>query len=127
MIYACIYIILGSEAQPSIRVAPRNTADVPGNMATLFCSWDNTGGGNVQWFNHTGSGSGEIISNGDQILGDASKYGLSGNHGSGEYNLQIKSLTDADVGDYACFTQLNIVRYGAYVLLVGKSTDKITV
>ena len=116
-----MFVIVGVNGQdPSISVAPMNTAGQAGSIVTLFCTWQNTGAGRTQWFNHIGPGSGVRITNGDVIEGDASKYGLSGNHGSGEYNLQIKSLTDSDVGDYACFTQLTNVRFGAYVLRVGR-------
>ena len=34
--------------------------------------------------------------------------------GAGEYNLQIKSLTDSDVGHYACFTREIATRNGAH-------------
>ena len=115
--------ILGikTDAQPTIAVAPINTAGLTGSTVTLFCTWQNSGIGKVRWFNHIGSGSGIRITDGDQILGDTSKYGLTGNHGSGEYNLQIKSLTDSDVGDYACETQLADARHGAYIIRVGNA------
>ena len=116
-----MFVIVGSNGQnPTISVAPRNTAGVLESTVTLFCAWQDTGAGRVQWFNHIGAGSGVKITDGEKIEGDASKYGLTGNHGAGEYNLQIKSLTDSDVGDYACFTQLSNVRYAAYVIRVGK-------
>ena len=116
-----MFVIVGINGQtPTISVAPINTAGLSTSTVTLFCTWQNTGAGRVQWFNHIDAGSGTRITDGDRIEGDTNKYGLTGNHGSGEYNLQIKSLTDSDVGDYACFTQLSNVRYGAYVLRVGK-------
>ena len=115
-----MFLAVGINSLPTIAVAPINTAGVEGNTVTLYCTWQDTGEGNVQWFNHIGAGSGEIITDGETIKGEPSKYGLTGNHAGGEYNLQIKSLSDADVGDYACFTQLNIVRYGAYVMYASK-------
>ena len=87
---------------------------------TLYCRWKNTEWSKVQWFNHIGGGPGIRITDNRTILISPDKYELSGNHGVGEYNLQIKSLSESDVGDYACFTQLNDVRYGTYVLRVGK-------
>ena len=87
---------------------------------TLFCTWQNTGAGKVRWYNHILDQRGDRITDGDVIEGDTTKYGLTRNHGSGEYNLQIKSLNDSDVGDYACETQLADSRHGAYVIRVGK-------
>ena len=100
-------------------VTPINTAGLAGSTVTLICRWENTGIGKVQWYNHISPGSGVRITDGDVIEGDASKYGSTGNHAAGEYNLQIKSLTDSDVGDYACGTQLADARHGAYVIHVG--------
>ena len=119
------FFCLGGDAEPNIVVVPNNTAGHIGSTVTLYCTWRNTGIGKVQWFNHVGGGSGIRITDNENIIGDVNKYGLTGNHGSGEYNLQIKSLTDSDVGDYACFTQLNNVRYGAYVLLASKSIKSV--
>ena len=102
-----------------------NTAGLTGSTITLYCRWDNLGISKVQWFNHIGIGSGIRLTDNSEILGDTNKYGLTGNHSEGEYNLQIKSLTDSDVGNYACFTQLNDVRYGAYVIRVGKYSTRI--
>ena len=116
-----MFVIVGVNGQdPSISAAPINTAQQAGGIVTLFCTWQNTGAGRIQWFIHILDQRGIRITDGEKIEGDTSKYGLSGNHGSGEYNLKIKSLTDSDVGDYACFTQLSSVRFGAYVLRVGK-------
>ena len=79
----------------------------------------------MRWYNHVPVGSGVRITNGDVIEDDSSKYVLTGNHGAGEYNLQIKSLTDSDVGDYACETQIADARYGAYVILVGNARHSV--
>ena len=106
-------VYLGILSQPEIGEAPRNTA-VNGNTVTLNCRWVSSG--SVHWFNHVGGGSGELISTDTTSL-NATKYGID-NPLAGQYNLEIKSLSDSDVGDYACVQ--GIVRYGAHVLRVGE-------
>ena len=116
----------GIQAQ-TIAEAPRNVAGNNGSTVTLNCRWDNTRGGAVQWWNHVGSGSGEGISSNGTFIPPygPGKYNID-SPTPGQYNLQINSLTETDVGDYACSTQLSTpaLRYGAHVLRVGKSHNE---
>ena len=103
----------GVHNQLEIQEAPRNTA-VNGHMVTLKCRWVSRSP--VYWWSHVGGGSGELLST-DTTSINSTKYGIE-NPSKGQYNLQIKSLSDSDVGDYAC--NQGIIRYGAHVLRVGR-------
>ena len=68
----------------------------------------------------SGPSTGTIITN-NQNITDPNRHGLTGDHAAGEFNLEIKSLADNDVGEYACQSQLGSINYyGLYVLKVGK-------
>ena len=106
-----------------IGVDPVNTAGLTGSIVELFCRWDNQGAGTVQWYHYndpTAPPTGRMISENSDIKLDKNKYALTGNPSIGEFNLQINNLADSDVGEYSCHTQLVNVRYGMYVLKVGK-------
>ena len=106
-------VYLGILSQPEIGEAPRNTA-VNGNTVKLNCRWVSSG--SVHWWSHVEGGSGELIST-DATALNTTKYGIE-NPSAGQYNLQIKSFMDSDVGDYSCLQ--GILRYGAHVLRVGE-------
>ena len=120
--YVHFNLVMLTGAQ-TIAEAPQNIAGNNGSTVTLKCRWDNTRGGAVQWWNYVGSGTGEQISSDGTILPSAGsgKYNID-TPTSGQFNLQIRSLTETDIGDYGCSTQLSTpaLNYGAHVLRVGK-------
>ena len=104
-------------------MVPKNTAGLSNNKVTIPCKWNGwtPGVGEIRWLSFIGGPStGAPITN-NQNVTDSHRYGVTGNHAAGEFNLEIKSLADNDVGEYACFSQLGPINYyGLYVLKVGK-------
>ena len=107
----------------NIAEAPQNVAGNNGSTVTLNCRWDKTREGAVQWWNNVGTGSGEQMSSNGTFIPPygPGKYNID-SPTPGQYNLQIGSLTESDIGDYGCSTQLSTpaLQYGAHVLRVGE-------
>ena len=103
--------------------APVNKAALNSRTVTLNCQWtDLLAGHTVMWWSYTDPAvpAGILLSrNGNLEEGvDSSKYRIQTTSTSGQYNLQVLSLTDAEVGRYACSVGTNY--YNAHVLRVGK-------
>ena len=112
---------LVTDAQ-TLSEAPQNVAGNKGSNVTLNCGWNDRGAGAIIWWNHVEGNGFQISSDGSLSTGvDASKYRIA-NPATDQFNLQILSLAEADVGDYACYTLLSnpALGYGAHVLRVGK-------
>ena len=117
-----VFSLEGIQAQsPSIREAPRNTAANNGSTVILNCGWNNKGGNTVFWWN--------IIENPDVLISrdatlesgvDSTKYRII-NPSTGQYNLEIKSLKNSDVGQYGC--TIAPVFYIAHILRIGKQIN----
>ena len=111
--------------------SPRNTVGQYRQDVTLHCQLEySTERVNqtfyVEWREHITSRSGVTISRNSLLYQNLTsvKYGLSGDHPSGEYNLIIKDFTEEDVGWYSCGIRSfrNYQAASAFVTYYGKDT-----
>ena len=107
----------------TIGEAPINKARSNSDTVILKCQWNNLlAGHTVHWWSYADPAvlDGILLSsNGNLETGiDGSKYKIQTTTTSGQFNLQILSLTDAEVGRYGCNVGVNY--YNAHVLRVGK-------
>ena len=89
----------------------------------MNCQWNDLLAGHiVSWWSYTNPAlpGGRLLSSNGSLETDmdSNKYRIQKTSTSGQFNLQILSLTDAEVGQYACSVGTNY--YNAHVLRVGK-------
>ena len=107
----------------TIGEAPANKAGSNSTTVTLNCQWNGLlAGHTVNWWSYTDPAvpGGTLMSENEHLRTgiDPSKYRIQTTSTSGQYNLQFLSLTDAEVGQYACNVGTNYCN--AHVLRVGK-------
>ena len=122
ILFILVFSLEGIQAQsPSIREAPRNTAANNGSTVILNCGWNNKGGNTVFWWNRNKDPD-ELMSRDATLESgiNSIKYRIM-NPSTGQYNLEIKSLKDSDVGEYSC--TIAPVQYIAHVLRIGKQIN----
>ena len=114
------YTVIQAQS-PSIREAPCNTAGNNGSTVTLNCGWNNKEGNPVFWWNFIKKPE-ELISRNSTLNSgiDSNKYKII-NPSTGQYNLEIKSLKDSDVGQYGCSIAPDY--YIANILRIGRSVN----
>ena len=115
--------VVGVTHAQTIVEAPVNKAASNSTTVTLNCQWNGLlAGHTVNWWSYTNpavTGGILLSKNGNLEEGvDSSKYRIQTTSTSGQYNLQVLSLTDSEVGVYACNVGTNY--YHAHVLRVGK-------
>ena len=122
ILFILVFFLEGIQAQsPSIREAPNNTAANNGSTVILNCGWNNKGGNTVFWWNRIENP--DVLISRDTILEsgiDSTKYRIL-NPSTGQYNLEIKSLKDSDVGQYGC--TIAPYYFIAHILRIGKQIN----
>ena len=113
------------DLKSSIEIQPQNTAGELGYDVILYCKWNNRNNGSVTWryYDPDSAPSGIRISVDTEIQEGqgvpTNKYGITGNHSDGEFNLKIKSLEDRDVRQYSCEIENGDFTYALHVLRLG--------